>query len=167
MHKPDIIEYSALYQQQIVDLILGIQQEEFGIPISLEDQPDLQQIPDFYQQGNGNFWLAVVDGTVAGSIALRDIGNRQVALRKMFVKSAYRGREAGVGQALLNNAFEWAIEKNVEKIFLGTTEKFLAAQRFYEKNGFAEIAKDQLPKAFPFMTPDVKFYQYNIKKNTT
>ena len=44
-------------------------------------------------------------------------------------------------------------------ILLGTTEKFLAAQRFYEKNGFTEIQKDALPPKFPVMTVDVKFYK--------
>jgi N-acetylglutamate synthase-like GNAT family acetyltransferase len=163
---PDIgiISYTPLYQQQVVDLILDIQQIEFDIPISLEAQPDLQQIHTFYQQGNGNFWLAITGEKVVGTIALLDIGNQYGALRKMFVKTAYRGWEAGVGQALLNTLFDWAIERSLSKIFLGTTEKFLAAQRFYEKNGFTEIERAMLPTEFPVMKVDVKFYQYIVHK---
>ena len=36
--------------EQVVSLILPIQQEEFGVAITLEDQPDLQNIETFYQK---------------------------------------------------------------------------------------------------------------------
>lgn len=78
----------------------------------------------------------------------------------MFVKGDYRGKEFGVGQALLNTAFEWAKEKKLTDIYLGTAEILLAAHRFYEKNGFVEIEKTALPAAFPIMQVDTKFYQY-------
>ena len=35
-------------EQQIVDLIVSIQQREFNIPITAEDQPDLLDIPNYY-----------------------------------------------------------------------------------------------------------------------
>ena len=160
----EIHTYSNNYQQPVIDLILPIQRDEFGVAITLEDQPDLQQIPGFYQKGKGNFWVATVKDEVAGTISLLDIGNRYVALRKMFVKKEYRGREWGLGQALLNTAMQWAKENEIENIYLGTTEKFLAAQRFYEKNGFEEIDKQLLPASFPVMSVDVKFYKFNIAR---
>jgi N-acetylglutamate synthase-like GNAT family acetyltransferase len=163
MSKIQINKYKVIYQNEVADLILTIQQQEFNIPIGLEDQPDLKQIEQFYQNGNGNFWVATVDNNVAGSIALLDIGNRQVALRKMFVKAAYRGKDTGVGQTLLNTVFEWAKEKKLSDIYLGTAEILLAAHRFYEKNGFMEIEKAALPTAFPIMKVDTKFYHYSIR----
>jgi hypothetical protein len=42
-------------QTQVIDLILHIQRQEFGLPIALEDQPDLLEIPTIYQRDNGNF----------------------------------------------------------------------------------------------------------------
>ncbi len=47
-----ISTYHPQYQAQVVDLILKIQQQEFGVSITLEEQPDLLKISDFYQQGN-------------------------------------------------------------------------------------------------------------------
>ena len=157
-----VIPYSATYQQEVIDLILSIQQTEFGLPISLEAQPDLENIPAFYQKDNGNFWLAIVENKVIGSIALLDIGNSRGALRKMFVHKDYRGKEYGVGHTLLNNLLEWARQKKFKEILLGTTERFVAAQRFYEKNGFTEIEKQLLPEEFPVMEVDVKFYKYLV-----
>ena len=42
----------------------------------------------------------------------------------------------------------------------GTIMDEAAAQRFYEKNGFVEIDKNLLPKEFPIMAVDVKFYKF-------
>lgn len=154
--------YTDGYKQQVLDLIVPIQREEFNIPITPEEQPDLQQIPAFYQKDNGNFWLAFAGNIVVGTIALLDIGNRQGALRKMFVNQSYRGKEYGVGQLLLNTLLAWAQQKDYAEIYLGTTEKFLAAHRFYEKNNFKIVAIAELPAQFPRMGVDVKFYRYEL-----
>jgi GNAT superfamily N-acetyltransferase len=158
----EIVPFRAGFEDQVVSLIVGIQRDEFGIEITAEQQPDLSDIPAFYQVGSGNFWLAIESGRVVGTIALLDIGNRQTALRKMFVHPDFRGREAGTAQSLLATLLEHARERAVREILLGTTARFLAAHRFYEKNGFAEIAQSALPPAFPVMAVDVKFYARRV-----
>lgn len=160
----NIATYTNDFQQDVIDLILEIQRDEFNIPIDIAAQPDLQQIPAFYQASNGNFWIAKVDNKIIGTIALLDIGNRSGALRKMFVSKDYRGKALGVGQRLLNTLFDWAEQKNYINIYLGTTEKFVAAQRFYEKNNFSEVDKRSLPSEFPVMNVDVKFYRHHIER---
>jgi N-acetylglutamate synthase-like GNAT family acetyltransferase len=155
-------EYTPEYQDAIIDLILSIQRDEFKIPITKEDQPDLSNIPNFYQTGKGNFWIALCGNQVVGTISLIDIGNRQGALRKMFVKADYRGSSYNVSKMLLQKLIIWAREYNYSEIYLGTTEKFLAAHRFYEKNNFIQIAKDTLPAPFPIMKVDTRFYQFKL-----
>ena len=54
-----IVPFTPGYQAQVFNLIVPIQREEFGIDITAADQPDLRSIPAFYQQGAGNFWLAL------------------------------------------------------------------------------------------------------------
>jgi N-acetylglutamate synthase-like GNAT family acetyltransferase len=151
--------------QAIAAVILPIQQVEFGIPITLEAQPDLNDIEGFYQQGCGNFWVAEIDGQIVGTIALLDIGHKEAALRKMFVAAPFRGRELGVAQRLLSELLARATQHGVTNIYLGTTAEFLAAHRFYEKNGFAEVVKSELPSAFPVMTVDTKFYRLALPAN--
>jgi N-acetylglutamate synthase-like GNAT family acetyltransferase len=151
--------YSGQSPDQIYDLILSIQTQEFGVAITRQDQPDLGNIPAYYQQGVGNFWLALCGEEVIGTIALKDIGNNQVALRKMFVHADHRGAQKGVGRRLLHTAVDWATTHGVTDIFLGTTAKYLAAHRFYEKNGFREIDRSQLPETFSAMLVDTKFYR--------
>ena len=72
-----IREYQLEDQQGVLDLILPIQQKEFDIAITKEDQPDLCQVSSFYQTGKGNFWVAEDNGVVVGTIALIDIGEGQ------------------------------------------------------------------------------------------
>ncbi len=157
----EIVRYTEADRQGVVDVILPIQREEFGIPITIDDQPDLLSVAGFYQVGVGDFWVAKCDGTIVGTIALKDIGERQAALRKMFVAPAFRG-QAGVAGRLLAHLLSEARARGVAQIFLGTTAKFLAAHRFYEKNGFAEIAKENLPPRFPLMAVDTKFYAIRL-----
>lgn len=158
-----IATYQPQYQAAIIKLILNIQQQEFGLPITLKDQRDLLDIPSFYQRGNGNFWIALDREKVIGTIAAIDIGNSQLALRKMFVDTKYRGKEIGVGQHLLNSLLNWARSKNIGDIYLGTVDVFQAAHRFYQKNGFMRIHQLVLPPSFPLMTGDTIFYWLSLK----
>ena len=155
----EIQPFSAPHADGVVALILPIQQAEFGIPVTIADQPDLKNITGFYQHGNGNFWLALDGGTVVGTVALLDIGEQQVALRKMFVASSHRGSEHGVALRLFDTAMAWCASRGVRDVYLGTTAQFLAAHRFYEKNGFSEVSRADLPQSFPVMKVDSKFYR--------
>jgi N-acetylglutamate synthase-like GNAT family acetyltransferase len=151
--------YRDHFRAGVAELIVPIQRQEFGIDITYEDQPDLTHIADFYQQGCGNFWLAIADGKVVGSIALRDIGDGAAALRKLFVAEAWRGAKPGIAKTLLEALIAHARSAGTQTIWLGTTAKFLAAHRFYEKNGFDEVRAETLPESFPRMKVDTKFYR--------
>ena len=147
---------------QIVDLILNIQQKEFFVPITINEQQDLLNIPAFYQQGNGNFWVAKHEGKVVGTIALIDCGESIGTIRKMFVKKEFRGKEFGIAQRLLDLLLDIAKESKMTDVYLGTIERLQAAIRFYERNGFTLIAKENLPLVFPIMTVDTHFFEKKI-----
>ena len=70
--------------------------------------------------------------------------------------------ELGVAGKLLDVLLAHARAKGVAEIFLGTTDKFLAAHRFYEKRNFRELPKAELPEAFPVMAVDSKFYVLRV-----
>lgn len=161
----DICVYHPQYQAQIIELILKIQQEEFGVSITLDDQPDLLNIPTVYQQANGNFLVALNGNKVIGTLAAIDIGNSQLALRKMFVEASYRGRSPSAAHQLLYSLLSWAKDRNVREIYLGTTENYKAAHRFYEKNGFVRVSKSDLPATFPVMQVDTIFYRLSLSTN--
>ncbi|WP_100397821.1 GNAT family N-acetyltransferase [Bacillus sp. FJAT-44742] len=160
---PIVQEYSFDNQAQVVDLILQIQQKEYNVPITKHDQPDLFIIEEYYQSGKGNFWVALYNEVVVGTISLLDIGNNEAALRKMFVNKDYRGEKYKTASLLLNTAIKWAKEHKIKAVYLGTTPQFLAAHKFYEKNGFISILLGDLPKGFPVLQVDKKFYKYELE----
>ena len=148
--------------ESIQRLVLAIQRDEFGVPVTLEEQPDLRDVPAYYQKGRGAFWVAVEGPDLVGTIGLLDIGHGQGALRKMFVAPSHRGAAIGVGAALLQACLEWAATAGMHEVLLGTTEQFRAAHRFYEKWGFVEIPPEALPAHFPRMRLDTRFYRYQL-----
>ena len=155
--------YTPNYQAQVIDLILSIQCDELSVAIDLTDQPDLLEIPNFYQQNRGNFWIAINRDRVIGTIGLIDVGTSFGVLRKMFVQKDYRGKHIGVGQQLLETLLKWSAKQQFSQIYLGSITQSKAAHRFYEKNGFIEVTTNQLPPQFPRMEVDTKFYCYHLK----
>lgn len=159
---PVISSLNNTYCQQIIDIILPIQQIEFNVPITLEAQPDLLDIETNYHQTGGNFWGAIYNEQLVGTIALIAFGDNAAAIRKMFVLKEYRGKELGIAQLLLNNLIDYCKQNNIAHIYLGTVEMLKAAHRFYEKNGFTRLAKQDLPESFPLMAADTIFYELHL-----
>ena len=159
----EIIPFRKEYQDQLVKLILDIQQLEFNVPITAADQPDLFIIDDFYRKNGGEFWLAVSENKVVGSIALIRIGNQSGVIRKMFVSKDFRGKESGIAQRLFDHMLDYCKQEDVTTLYLGTVSQLAAALRFYERNGFVTIAKESLPVDFPLMQVDNVFCQLTIK----
>jgi N-acetylglutamate synthase-like GNAT family acetyltransferase len=161
--KIEVVPFERRFGDDTLELIVSIQRGEFAIDITAAQQPDLHDISANDQVRSGNFWVALAGGRVVGTISLLDIGGGRAALRKMFVHRDFRGPEAGAAKQLLETLLEWAGAKSVREIFLGTTEKFLAAHRFYAKNGFAEIERSALPAEFPVMAVDTRFFHRRLE----
>lgn len=156
--------YLAVYQPQVSALILGIQQGEFGIPLTITDQPDLLIIETFYQSNRGEFWCALTQtGQVIGTIALIDVGADFGTIRKMFVHADYRGRELAVATALLRTLETHATAVGMKTLYLGTLDILVAARRFYDRNGYALIDADELPVTFPRMRLDNRFFCKTVR----
>ncbi|MBI1858600.1 MAG: GNAT family N-acetyltransferase [Candidatus Melainabacteria bacterium] len=157
-----IIQFDSKYAGQVADLILGIQRNEFDVEITLNEQPDLLDINEFYIKSGGNFLIALDNDIVIGTIAVLNISDGLYALRKMFVDFGYRGKENGVAKILLDRLFAWLKDKNAKEVYLGTISKYKAAHRFYEKNDFIEVKKENLPETFPLMKVDDRFFKYSF-----
>ena len=151
------------YSKEIIDLVLNIQQKEFNVPITIEDQPDLMQIEDFYFTNGGSFWGAFINGELVGTIALIKFDEKAAAIRKMFVKKEFRGKEYGIAQKLLETLITYCQKNRIDEVYLGTVSILEAALRFYERNHFIRIEKEQLPSKFPLMNADNVFCFLNLK----
>ncbi len=135
-----IEEYQEKYNDQVKNVI-GTTLADIDVidrkTLPIDDE-DLDKIRQIYS-GKGKFWIAVKDGKLVGTVAVRDLGNNVAKLNRMFVLVNYHG--SGLGQELLNTALLHVRLYGFNKIVLNTHVLMHRAHRFYEKNGF--IRKEQ------------------------
>ena len=162
--KPDISirPLKNNHRDVVAALILPIQQTEFNVPITLDDQPDLLDIEAAYFRPGGHFWGAFVNEELAGTIGLLAPVPGLGVIRKMFVKPQFRGKPWSLAQHLLETLTAQARLSGMEHLYLGTISRMHAAHRFYEKNGFTLVKKETLPAAFPLMAVDDTFYHLSL-----
>lgn len=151
------------HSAEIIALILPIQQIEFGVPVTLQQQQDLLDIEKHYSGTGGNFWGAYADGLLVGTIGLIAVGHEAGVIRKMFVRKEFRGKKYRIAQQLLETLLIFCGHEGIEALYLGTVEILKAAHRFYERNGFRRIEAAKLPSYFPRMQVDNVFYQLAIE----
>ena len=106
---------------------------EFGF----EPDPELDDDLDDPGGTYAALWVALAGDDVVGSVALRDLGDGSVELKRMYLRPAERGR--GVGKQLLAVALDWARAHRARAVRLDTSERMVAAQRLYEAHGFTRI----------------------------
>jgi len=159
----EIGPYESKDRDALAAMVLAIQKDEFGVDVTLDGQPDLKDPGAFFRKGAGELWVARdPDGSPIGAIGLLEFAPGRAALRKMFVRADRRGREFGVAQSLLDLLIAHARRAGISTVVLGTIHFFKAARRFYERNGFREIAAADVPPEFPRMKVDTHFYRIDL-----
>jgi len=85
-------------------------------------------------------FVADVEGEVAGTVG-GGAGEfpGSIALTALWVDPRYRGR--GVGGALVGAVVDWAAGRGCSQVLLWVTDVNKAAQRLYERHGFARTGR--------------------------
>lgn len=144
-------------QRGVEQLVLTIQQDEYGYQLTTENQPDLKDVAGFFNGGHSAFWVAqAASGDIIGCIGLMDIGDGACAMRKFMVAAHARGRENGVSAALTRTFEEYA-RQHCPLLTLSTVQKTLAAQAFYSREGYRIVSQTDLPAGFIAGPFDVVF----------
>ena len=143
--------YSGKYDDEIIVLILGIQNNESKIGLSIEEQPDLLDIRHNYQENGGEFWIALSDGEVVGAIGLMLKEKHCAIMKKFFVKKEYRSQKTGLALYRMNIRTEtvfficWiyharcrliAIPKHdpISKVYVERVRQILGSEAVNDKN---------------------------------
>lgn len=157
-----IIQFDDKYTQDVIDLVLHFQNDGTRPTVSVDDQPDLLRITDMYINAGGNFWIAVDDGKLAGSIGIMPYGDQVAVLKKFFVYEKYQGEPVHLGQKLYAAFLDFAKEKGFAAILLDTPYNTVRAHKFYEKAGFKKIAESELPVTFSHPYKDCDFFMLDL-----
>ncbi len=165
--KITIKPFAAEYQQKIEALVLNVQNEEFKLGITAQDQPDLPNLKAFYQDRGGEFWIAVDEyDDVLGCIGFEYLEVGAAALRKMFLQKEVRGdKNLNLAQKLYDTFIAFASRKGIKIICLDTPLVAHAAHRFYERNGWKLAPIEELPASYklPKIEPKlIKFYLLHL-----
>lgn len=145
---------------QISELIFDIWINEYNFKVVSEDYPDLQDIEQYYHQKGGSFLVVTRgDNEVIGTAAYDFLSDDIFILKRMFVKNNFRGM--GIAQMLLDKLFQ--VFRKGATFYLSTKEdQAIAAKKFYLRNRFHVIGRDELPQKFPFFYEDDLFMKKEI-----
>lgn len=130
--------------------------DEYYDPVAFED--DLTNLPGEFAPPTGALLLAYVEGTAAGTVALRDLGDRVCEMKAMFVEREYQSK--GVGRALGEEILAAGQKKGYRTMRLDTGPRQIAAQSLYRSLGFKQIGPyyplpERIEKTATFMEIDL------------
>jgi len=146
-----ILPYSNKYKDQINSMLIEID-SEFELSISNIEASEKSKPLD-------NYCVALDQDRIVGTIGLIKIDDESIVLKNMFVRKSHRGSTIGLSASLLQEVLDWCKLAKATHIYLGTMSQFYAAHKFYEKNGFQKIAKNELPLNFNANPIDDVFYK--------
>ena len=102
------------------------------IQLALDEEIDC--IPDYYGRPGFGFWVAEIDGEVAGMVGLEDVGKGAAEVRRMSVAAEFRRR--GLGRKLLRFVEGKARDMGFERMVLSTSALQPQAKALYEVAGY-------------------------------
>ena len=97
---------------------------------------------DFFKQFNSieslkNVLVCYVDEKAVGCGAFKEITEKTVEIKRMYVNPNYRGNN--IATLILNELESWAKEKRFTEVILETSKTMLPAVNLYQKNKYSVI----------------------------
>lgn len=152
-------ENNPKHLAELVDLINYCQNIEAHLDIKMAEQSDIFEIEAYYQKQGGQFWIALQNNSVVGSIALLPVNQEIAILKKFFTYPEFRGHPVRLGQKLFDCFYAYYSSHNFSRIILDTPENESRSHFFYEKQGFQQISRDQLDIDYPFPDRNSRIYE--------
>lgn len=112
-----------------------------SLDFSLEFQcfgQEVNSLPGDYGAPFGAAFLAFVNGTAVGVVAVRPLDETVCELKRLFVTA--QGRGNGIGRTLSQRAIDWASSVGYRAMRLDTHDSMVSAIELYRRLGFGSIA---------------------------
>ena len=147
-------------QAELTAFVLGIQNGEFGLGFTEDEQLDLINTSVFYD--DGGFWIAQLNNEIVGCIGLQRLNSKIGVLRKMFVKKELRGTDLKIAKTLFDILKAEAQKLGFDSILLDTPSIAKASHRFYQKNGFLELDRSNVPSSYKFPDRNSRVFKLSL-----
>jgi ribosomal protein S18 acetylase RimI-like enzyme len=135
MNNITITNYEAKYQPYFERL--NRQWIEAWFTMEPLDEYVLTNPEEAILKDGGAILMALYDGSVAGTVGLRKVGEQVYEFTKMAVDENFRRK--GIAEALSYASFEKAKELGATKVILYSNTKNANAIKLYEKIGFKHL----------------------------
>lgn len=100
---------------------------------------EVEHLNDKYGKPYGRVYICFCEGKAAGCIALKRIDNKKCEMKRLYVRSDFRGKH--IGSLLVNKVIEDAKSIGYAFMLLDTFDFLTSAINIYKRNGFYEIDK--------------------------
>ena len=131
-----IKKFEDRYNEEVNKFIISVFVDEYGFE-EYRNELNKQNNEEYIENG-GNLWVAFDDDdNIIGTVALVKHSQSEAELKKLYVRSDYRGR--GLSKELYSKVLEESKKEEYRRIFLGTYDKLDTAITFYLKRGFTKI----------------------------
>ena len=133
-----IIRATIAEHYQYVHELFGRYADSLGIDLEFQGfSQELATLPGDYAAPQGCILLAEVAGHFVGCVALRPLEGRICEMKRLYVRSEYRGRR--IGRALACAVIDAAREKGYVKMRLDTLATMKEARTLYKSLEFRNI----------------------------
>lgn len=161
----EIKTYSETDKEEIITLVLHCQNDGTRHFVTVDNQPDVLHIKETYIDGGGNFWVAKEDEKLAGCIGLMKYQDGIYVLKKFFVYEPYRGEPHHLGRRLYETLLEFAQAQGARQMILDTPKNTDRAHKFYEKAGFKQVEREQLPIVYQPPYENCDYFVLSLEKS--
>ena len=127
-----IVRFDEAYRDGF-RLLVADTLREFGFEPDPEFDSDLEDPDGAYAA----LWVVLDGHDVVGSVALRDLGEGALELKRMYLRPTHRG--LGLGKQLLATALDWARVSGARVVKLDTSDRMEIARALYEAHGFVRV----------------------------
>ena len=129
-----------------------------GAPTFANLEEELATLPGKYGPPDGRLFLASVEGSVAGCIALRRHDENSGEVKRLYVRPGFRGHR--IGERLVARMIEEARAIGYARLVLDSYHTMTRAHALYRDAGFHEVP---VPADFPqHLKPVVVFMEMEL-----
>lgn len=118
-------------------------------------EEELRNLPGYYARPKGCLLVAKTKKELAGTVAVRPLGDGICEMKRLFVREKYRGR--GLGRQLVDRVLSEARAIGYQRMRLDTLAKMTAAMTLYKSAGFVVI-----PAYYHNPLPDVVYFELQL-----
>jgi len=130
----DIVDCEPDHAQRLIDLIRGILRDELQLTRESGSDDDLLDVATVYAAPGNRFLVAMFDGQVIASGALRRLTEAECELRWLFAHKGHR-RE-GLASMIFAKLLSYAQEQGYKRILLEIWPEMAAYTQVYRRYGF-------------------------------